>query len=149
MRIIFIRHAVALNRQDWNKNDLKRPLTQKGKEIAAKTFKKAAKVLKMPSKIYTSEAVRSIQTTQILSRCFDVDFIATNKLNPDTTLGNIKELFEHNVYFIGHEPDFSQIIKDITGAAIKFVKCGIVEIEYDENIRSGILKLLIMPKIII
>lgn len=150
MKILFIRHAIALNREKFNGNDLKRPLTQKGKEIAAKTFKKLSKAVKKPSKIYTSEATRAVHTAQILSRCFETSFIATNKLNPEqTTLEKIKPLFEANSCFVGHEPDFSNIIKELTGASIRLKKAGIAVVEYDPNTEKATLLNLMTPKMLI
>lgn len=150
MKIIFIRHAIALNREKFDGNDLKRPLTQKGKEIAAKTFKKLAKAIKQPSKIYTSEAIRAVHTAQILSRCFETSFIATKKLNPEhASFDKIKNLLEANVCFVGHEPDFSNIIKELTGASIRLKKAGIAILEYDPNTKTAILLNLITPKMLI
>jgi phosphohistidine phosphatase SixA len=148
MRLLFIRHAPALDRLEWYDDDVFRPLTQRGEALAQKTFAKLSKIIKMPDMIFSSEAVRAKQTADILSTAFGVDVKLSTKLNPGATFKDIKSLLQDNIAFVGHEPDFSDIIQTMTGASIRLKKGGIVELEYDMQTQKGFLKLLLTPKII-
>ena len=44
MRLLFIRHAKALKREKWEKDDLLRPLSEKGIKISKEFFEKLPKM---------------------------------------------------------------------------------------------------------
>jgi phosphohistidine phosphatase SixA len=48
---------------------------------------------------------------------------------------------------VGHEPDFSHTICELTGAAIKLSKAGVALVDLDASAMSGRLRWLLPPKI--
>src|SRR5207247_6446901 len=41
------------------------------------------------------------------------------------------------VMVVGHEPEFSEVIKELTGGAVKFSKAGIAHLELNRECTSG------------
>lgn len=155
MRVLFVRHAPALNRSDWLRDDLLRPLSDKGITAAKKIFKGLSKVYKAPQLILTSEAVRAGESADIFSKYFGHAKIKVSPLlNPGATYDGVKELLsEANLEYVavvGHEPDMSEIISMFLcgrdDLPIEVKKAALIELEIDEE-GFGVLKSLIPPKI--
>ncbi|MBZ4672739.1 MAG: hypothetical protein JG762_969 [Deferribacteraceae bacterium] len=110
-----IRHAHALNRSKWDKDDLKRPLTEEGKKRARRAFKIFFQNLNPPKFIYTSAAKRSIDTAKILSKITNAEIIIDETLNPgadNLSYLTIVKSYQHKEPFaiVGHEPEISNFI---------------------------------------
>jgi len=110
-----IRHAHAVERSLWGKDDLERPLTKDGKQRARSAFRKLFKKLKPPKVIYTSEAVRSFETALILKKITGAEIIKDKTLNPgadNLSYLTIIKSYDQNKPFaiVGHEPDISKFI---------------------------------------
>jgi len=117
MRLYFIRHAIAMERSEWQDDDLKRPLTKEGLEKFKKFFKKISKNIKKPDIIIASEAVRSIDTAKVVSKSFDMKYEIDSRINPGADIMQYKMLMEDlnekgvdTACIIGHEPDLSTFI---------------------------------------
>ena len=146
MKILFIRHSLAIERDEFRGHDIDRPLVEKGIKRAKKLFKHLKNIYQIDF-IFTSSAKRALQTAEILKEYFpDAKFIETPKLLPGATIVEFKELIHEidgNIAIIGHQPDLENIIKDILYAPnlkLKLTKPSIVEIE------NGVLKALISYK---
>ena len=48
---------------------------------------------------------------------------------------------------VGHEPDFSEVISELTGASLKLSKAGVGLVELNRSWRDGRLLWLFPPKI--
>ncbi len=157
MKVLFVRHALALSRASWLKDDMKRPLSDKGIITAKKLFKEFGKIYNTLDVIFCSEALRAKESAQILSKSFKgAKILQTSLLNPGASFGNFKALFSdlsyERVAVVGHEPDFSHIISALAspGAnlAIDIKKASLIEVDIDEEFR-GVLKAVIPPKIFV
>ena len=71
MRVLFIRHAIALEREEFLEDDMLRPLSEEGKTKAAKAFGVYKSLFDKPDLILSSEAVRAKETAELLSHAFD------------------------------------------------------------------------------
>ena len=136
MRLLFIRHAKALDRKEWKGDDLLRPLSPAGIKKAREFFSKLPKIYTIDI-ILSSKATRAIQTADILKEFYpNSKYFETSKLNPGAKPLNFEELIEkfrsyENVAFIGHEPDFSYAIAHLVGCeelSIKIRKASVVEL---------------------
>ena len=153
MRLLFIRHAKAIDREEWSGSDLERPLSEHGIKKAKEFFSKLPKIYPIDV-IVSSKAKRAIQTADILKEFYpNVKYFETSRLNPGSTVLEIEELIERfrcyeNVVFVGHEPDFSLAISHLSGCDlmhIKVRKASVVCLEGDEYfVLSGI----IYPKLL-
>jgi phosphohistidine phosphatase len=155
MRILLIRHAPALSRVNWLRDDMERPLSDKGITAAKKVFKELAKIYDTPEMIFCSEALRARETAQLFAKNFRGARVSQSEfLNPGAGFEGFKAMLEGKNYesaaFIGHEPDLSNILRQLISAdenvSIEFKKTAVAEIEVDEDFK-GMLKALIPAKI--
>jgi phosphohistidine phosphatase len=155
MKALFIRHAKAIDRISWLKDDMQRPLSDKGVSSAKYIFKAISKIYETPNVVFTSEAARCRETAHIFMKYFSGSALKSSPLlNPGADIEGIKSIFSQNiglnfVVFIGHEPDLSEIVSELLGnknMIIDFRKCAIAELEIDDGNTSS-LKALIPPKL--
>ena len=151
MDVYIIRHAHAVKKEEWDKNDLHRPLTKKGIVKSKDAFKKFVKKFSKPNIIISSEALRAKHTGEILNKYCNVKFLVDNRLNPGASVDNYHSLIsEHSKFeiicLIGHEPDISNFISDyLTEGKLQIIlkKGSIV------HIRDGSLINLVQQKILL
>jgi len=134
--LYFLRHGDA--GQAWASNDEARPLSAEGEAAllaAAATWRR----LKLrPEVVITSPLVRARQTADLLCQgisCAD-EPIVDERLAPGASWGDLaRAMADHpaaaRVCFVGHEPDFSQIVALLTGAAsVRMRKGGLACVEF-------------------
>ncbi len=117
MRILFIRHAIAVKREEFEGEDLARPLTTKGVRRAQKAFKGLKKVYSELDLIFHSGATRSIQTAKILKKIYGkVALQKADHLNPGSDYTELVRVIKDipresgTIAIVGHEPDLSEQI---------------------------------------
>jgi phosphohistidine phosphatase len=127
VNLLFIRHAIAEKREEWNeihRSDFFRPVTKRG--IIRFTDVALGLSLFVPKidQILTSHYTRAVQTAEILHAQYrDAELKYTKELNPETKVQKmvdlIQELIHENddhdeleptVAIIGHQPELTQII---------------------------------------
>lgn len=115
-----------MDRAEFKGDDLKRPLTPKGKKRAIKAFRGLSYLYPGIDLIYSSRAVRARQTAEILSRAFyGVRILETEALNPGADFGDFQGLMKtvpgspKTLALVGHEPDFSEMIGSIVGHGLE------------------------------
>lgn len=121
MRLYFLRHGVAIEREGWDGADSERPLTDEGREqthVAARGL--AALGLRLDA-MYTSPYVRAADTARITAEALGVEVAAWPELSSGCDLERLAprlaELTEARaVMLVGHEPDFSALIGRLIAA---------------------------------
>jgi len=141
MKLLFIRHSLAVDRDEFEGHDFDRPLSEKGIKRAKKFFKEIKKIYPHIDYIITSTAKRAFKTSEILKDFYPhAKFIKTNKLLPGANINDLKSEINGKsgvIAVVGHEPDISEMIKDMMYAPnlkIKLSKPSLVEME------DGVLK---------
>lgn len=149
MKLYFFRHGEA-DWPNWNKSDDERPLTKAG----AKEVRKVARLLsqlKVAPVILTSPLPRASQTATIAAEVLEVELREEDNLKPGfnaARLGKVlREFSLDSLMVVGHEPDFSQTIRELTGGAIKLSKAGVALVDLDESSMSGRLRWLLPPRV--
>jgi phosphohistidine phosphatase SixA len=149
MKLYFFRHGKA-DWPDWDRPDDERPLTKEGK----KEVRKVAQLLEqlgVDPCILTSPLPRASQTAEIAAEVLGVELREEKKLEPGFNATELKKLLrqfsEETLMIVGHEPDFSGTIRELTGGRIKLAKGGVAFVELDASIMSGELRWLLPPKI--
>lgn len=152
MKVLFIRHAEAVELEKWKGHDMSRPLTAQGKRMAATMAEFLRLSDNLPGLVISSKAIRAKETARLFARGKKIQI--SPLLNPGCTITCLHELLQKNpaekfIAVVGHEPDFSQIIADLIGdgsAQIKMAKaaCAIVKIGHDR----GRLLMLVSPVIV-
>ena len=152
MKLYFFRHGQA-NWEQWTLADDERPLTKKGrKEVEG--VASALRALKVrPHEILTSPLPRASETAEIVSEKLGVELAASPLLAPGFGLHSLRQLLsdhpDRDLMLVGHEPDFSLAISQLTGGVVRLSKAGLarVDIESATELR-GELVWLLPPKII-
>ncbi len=144
MKYLFIRHSLAVEREEFLGHDFDRPLSEKGVKRAKKFFKEVKKIYPDIDYIITSNAKRALQTAEILKNFYPKSkFIKTAKLLPGAGIKEFKETVANKngiLAIVAHQPDIEEIIKSLMYAPnlkIKLSKPSLVEIE--ENILKALI----------
>ena len=149
MKLCFLRHGEA-DWPNWDKPDDDRPLTERGR----KEMKRVAKFLERlefsPDAILTSPLPRASQTAEIVARRLGTKLKTEPALAHGFNLERLRRLLAKAdaecVMVVGHEPEFSEVIKELTGGEVKLSKAGVALLDVDRGCTSGKLLWLFPPK---
>ncbi len=143
MRIAFIRHSKAVEKEFWEKDNSLRPLSKVG-HFRAKRF--AGQLVKIyhhdVDYLITSSFVKNVETAEYIKKELKPRFyLVDNLLNPGFDFSNFCKLIKglpdsaNTIFLVGHCPDFiniiTQIIKDKRRTPY-LKKPSLIEIEFDE-----------------
>lgn len=152
-----VRHAVAVEADRFDGDDLARPLTPAGRRIARSTFARLAAARPAPDRVIASEAVRARQTADLFIRAFGLTGYAVDPaLNPGARRRILRDLAlaalagTRHVVLVGHEPDFTRAAAALLGAPdldLKLEKAGLIELELDAR-RTFRLRALLPPDLL-
>lgn len=136
MKLLFIRHSLAMDREAFVGNDLERPLVEKGIKRSKTFFKHIKKIYPQIDYIITSKAKRAKDTALILKEYYkDAIYEETTLLYPGANINDLKEVLKNKdgiIAIVGHEPDLSEFIKELMFAPnlkIKLKKPSLAELE--------------------
>jgi phosphohistidine phosphatase len=149
MKLYFLRHGKA-DWPDWTKSDDERPLTKKGAKEVRKVARFLAELDVAPL-ILTSPLPRASQTAAIAAEVLGLELREEKNLKPGFDARKLAKVVENfstgDLMLVGHEPDFSQTIAELTGGATKLSKAGVALVELDPPTMSGRLLWLLPPKL--
>lgn len=151
MKLWLIRHAIAVEADEFPGDDLERPLTTGGRRSAKTAFSQLAKLRRGPDVIIASEAVRAWETARILGLIFGINEIRRDaRLNPGCRFKDIRKVVASMpssvqiAALVGHEPDFSTAVSRWTAhgeLVMAFKKGGLVELELSDDGEATLLSL--------
>jgi len=148
MEFYLFRHGKA-DWPHWDQPDDERPLTKEGKKEVASVAKLLSR-MKITPVILTSPLPRARQTAEIAGKHLKTKVHLEPLLRPgfDTArLGRLLKKFSgKSLMVVGHEPDFSRAIFQLTGANAKISKAGVALIELKTGSMKGVLRWLVPPK---
>jgi phosphohistidine phosphatase len=148
MRLYFLRHGAA-DWPDWNQPDNERPLTKSGRKEMHQVGEFLADLKANPDVILTSPLPRAAQTADIAAEHLKVRAREEKWLEPGFGVEDLRRILkkypQQILMLVGHEPDFSSVIKALTGANVKLSKAGVALLETDAT--RGKLLWLFPPKI--
>lgn len=149
MKIYFFRHGKA-DWPNWNKPDDERPLTKDGRKEVRKVAKLLSR-LEVAPLILTSPLPRALETAEIAAEVLETEMREDNNLRPgfnaEKLAGILRDSSVDSVMIVGHEPDFSRTVGELTGGEIKLKKAGVALVDLDRTAMKGTLLWLIPPKI--
>lgn len=155
MRLYFLRHGLAGDREDWHGDDASRPLTTEGVKKMEREAKTIAKLDLQLDAIVTSPLVRAAQTARIVADELDLRdvLIEDQNLGLDFDLARLRNVIEKHraaeaLMLVGHEPSMSRTLGQITGARVELKKGALACMEVDPHSLRGELLTLIPPKIL-
>jgi len=150
MYLYFLRHGEA-DWPNWDRPDDERPLTERGR----KEMRKVAKFLReldIPlDDILSSPLPRARQTADIVADRFKLHVREQETLAGGFDRDGLNEMIQkypvENLMIVGHEPTFTEVISDLTGAECKLSKGGVALVDVNEEKGRGRLLWLFPPKI--
>ena len=150
MDIYFLRHGEA-DWPNWEKSDDERPLTKRGKKEMHEIGNFLKRIKTDPDLIVTSPLPRASQTAEIAAKYLKAKCRTDKLLAPGFGRQELERILKkypaESLMVVGHEPDFSHTITQLTGGEIKLSKAGLALVELDRSWRNGRLLWLIPPKI--
>jgi phosphohistidine phosphatase len=135
--IYLLRHGDA---EHETQDDAARRLTAKGERQAEAAGRALAALGAQIDVCLTSPKVRAEQTARIASRHLDVPVEVAEELRGGAFDAHRLANGRGNVLLVGHEPDFSNAVAELTGGRVKLRKGGIASVE------DGLLHDLLRPK---
>jgi phosphohistidine phosphatase len=142
-----LRHGEAVP-HDFDSDD-ERPLTERGRD-QSRAAGRALKALEVEVHLcFTSPKVRARETAELACAELTADPIDEDALAEGFDGRAALDLLraagpDQRVLVVGHEPDFSQVVYDLTGGRVDFKKGGVAGIRLDGS--RGELIVLLRPR---
>ena len=148
LQLWFLRHGEA--EPHGSRPDEERELTDRGREQSTAAGRALVSLELTFQLVFTSPKVRSLQTAGLACQAFGCEPVVHEPLRQGFDREDAAALLhaagdDKRILVVGHEPDFSQVVHDLTGARIDLKKGGIAGVRLD-NVRHGELILLLRPR---
>ena len=148
MKLYLLRHGKA-DWPNWDQPDDERPLTEEGKKEVAAVAKLLSR-LEITPVILTSPLPRASQTAEIAGKHLSAKVHPEPLLRPGFDAARLGKLLKNfsgkSLMVVGHEPDFTRTIFQLTGGNTKMSKAGVALIELETGPMKGVLRWLVPPK---
>ena len=153
MDLLLIRHATAVQREDWKDDDLLRPLTDEGRKAAKTFFRLLRDMVPAPDRILTSPAERATATAILLHEALGG---RKPRIVPELAPGCPLDVIaaeartgsrNTTIAIVGHEPDLSQAAAALAGCPTARIKLSKGGCAWLRRVEAGYeLRLLVAPK---
>lgn len=148
MRLFFMRHAEAVEREDWKGEEADRPLTLKGERDTEKEARRLAEIGLQVGIILSSPLLRAMRTAEIVGAALKPPCrpVSDARLAPGFGGAQLEEILDdrsglESIMLVGHEPDLGLVVGElISCSGIEFKKGSLALVETD--LESGDAKLL-------
>jgi phosphohistidine phosphatase len=138
--LILVRHAKS-GRDDPGLPDRDRTLNERGREDAPKMGRRLAGRKVKPDLVISSPAVRALSTAQAIAReiGYEEGRIAVDDRlyasSPDTLLAVVRgqDPKLDCVMLFGHNPEFSALAQELSGAIEDMPTCAVAELRFDTS----------------
>ncbi|HEV2775755.1 MAG TPA: histidine phosphatase family protein [Solirubrobacteraceae bacterium] len=144
----FLRHGEAEPHDA--RPDADRRLTERG-ETQSRAAGRALVALEVAFQlVLTSPRIRALDTARLACLQLGSDFVVDDKLSSEFDIDDALELAaaagdDKRVLFVGHDPDFTQVVFDLTGARIDLKKAGVAGVRM-LGARHGEVLVLLRPR---
>jgi phosphohistidine phosphatase len=148
VKLYLLRHGKA-DWPNWDKPDDERPLIDDGRKQLDRVGKMLAR-LEIAPVILTSPLPRASQTAEIAGKHLRQKIHVEPLLRPGFDAGKLRKILKDfsgdSLMIVGHEPDFTRTIYQLTGGDTKLSKAGVALINLDIPSMKGELRWLVPPK---
>lgn len=128
--ILFVRHAIALEREEWNqrgRSDFERPLTERGVRKFQQALAGLKTIVERVDVIYSSELVRAKDTANMMGKTYKLPIKCDPHFNhgqlPRKMLEHLKEKVAANptqtIAIVGHEPELCIMLHLVCGIELE------------------------------
>jgi phosphohistidine phosphatase len=131
-------------------SDDERQLTERGREQSRSAGLALAALELTFQHVFTSPKVRAAETAALACAALGCEPVVHEPLREGFDVGELEALLhaageDRRIMLVGHEPDFSQVVHDLTGGRIDLKKGGVAGVRM-ENPRRGELIALLRPR---
>ena len=126
MRVFLVRHAEAAPGEP----DELRRLTSAGRDAARAVGERLAE--QKPTAVVSSPLLRARETADLIARACKLEATTDDRLAPGATaetLGDTARGKGDTVIAVGHQPDCSEIVLELTGRDVNFPPAGVAELD--------------------
>ncbi|HEU5371868.1 MAG TPA: histidine phosphatase family protein [Gaiellaceae bacterium] len=126
MRVFLVRHAEAAPGEP----DELRRLTSAGRDAARALGERLAG--EHPTAVVTSPLLRARETADLIARACTLEATADDNLAPGATADALRAAAADKgstVVAVGHQPDCSEIVLELTGRDVSFPPAGVAELD--------------------
>jgi phosphohistidine phosphatase len=153
--LYLLRHAHAGNGAAWTDDDAERPLSERGKDQARRLGSLLAARGVVPDAIVSSPKVRARQTANIVADALGVGVANDDRLaemfDLEALAGIMAGVGGTSLLVVGHDPDFSDMLATLVGAAEMPMRKGAlarVDVALPLGPGCGILRWLVPPELL-
>lgn len=151
MKLYFLRHGKA-DWPDWDRPDDERPLNKEGKREMERIARFLRKLNIEPAVVLSSPLPRARQTVEYAAAELGVELREEAALGKGFSLTRLRALLKRakggDLMIVGHEPDFSTVIRALTGGDVRLGKGGLARVDLEHGTAiNGRLIWLIPPKV--
>ncbi len=144
----FLRHGEAEPHDA--RPDVDRRLTERGEEQSRVAGRALATLGISFQLVLTSPRIRALDTARLACQELGCDFVVDNALSSRFELDDALALAhaageDKRVLFVGHNPDFVEIVYDLTGGHVEMKKGGVAGVRM-RSPRRGELLVLLRPR---
>ena len=146
MRLLLIRHAIAVDSGTAGIADDERPLTREGRERFAEAARGLARLVDAPDVLFTSPLLRARQTAQIAREAWGgpkpqlLECLSSGEFVPLAKALDA-EGEKDGIVLVGHEPHMSELLARLVGtkrhAALVFRKGGAALVDVPGPLGEG------------
>jgi phosphohistidine phosphatase len=116
-----------------SRSDDERRLTPRGEDQSRAAGRALAAMDVVFQAVYTSPKVRARDTAKLACEALGAEPMEHAPLREGFSADDARELLhaDERILIVGHEPDFSQVVHDLTGARIDLKKGGLAGVRMD------------------
>jgi phosphohistidine phosphatase len=152
-----LRHAHAGDPMKWTGPDELRPLSEKGGRQSERLGLFLARASFQPDAILTSPRLRALDTARLVAAQLGVQVDVFDELGGPLDIETLEGLLRsagnpHRPILVGHDPDFSSLAAELTGASeLPMRKGALVRIDVVRPLGPGrgVLRWLLPPDLLI
>jgi phosphohistidine phosphatase len=143
IQLHLLRHADAGDPEAWTAPDAERPLSGKGEKQADRLGRFLAGVGFEPDAIITSPKLRASQTAERVAELVGVAVTVDDRLAGGLEVPTVDAILRDagapaRAVLVGHDPDFSDLLGELTGApGLEMKKGAIARIDVELPLRPG------------
>ena len=144
MKLLLLRHAIAVPADTSGIADEDRPLTSKGRKRFKKAARGLAEIGSTPDLLLVSPLLRARETAELAGKVWGVKATPEPLLaggTPEALLAAVAAHSKPNVVvLVGHEPDLSRLLAHLIGGngeRLSFKKGGAALVELDDDTTSS------------
>jgi phosphohistidine phosphatase len=153
MRLLIIRHAIAVDRGTPDIADEERPLTRRGIRRFRSAARGLARLVPKPDAIFTSPLLRARQTARVAARAWggpkpeETGALAGGEF--EEVAVTLSGFSDETVVIVGHEPQLSAVLARLLGDAeadrVVFKKGGVALLDVPGRLEDGGTLLFYLP----